>query len=110
MATEVTTSKKYSVNWRDILQGLIMATITPVFVLVQNSLDAGILQFNWKQLGMAAVAGLLAYLGKRFFTPTQTIIAVKPALPDNLVKKLNDDGDGESGTEIPTKPPPPPNP
>ena len=78
----VTTSKKFSLNWRDYAKGAIVAIITPVIFIIESSLDAGTLSFNWKQIGIAAVAGFVAYLSKNFFTPSQTI-----------VKGLNGDGD-----------------
>lgn len=91
----VTTSKQFSLNIKDVLKGIVVAILTPVIVVIQSSLDAGSLSFNWQQIGMAAVAGFVAYLAKNFFTPAQTI-----------VKKVNDDEVGGSGTEIPQQPPP----
>lgn len=65
-------SKFLSLNGKDILKGLLMAVLTPVVLIIQQSLEAGNLTFNWKQIGMAAIAGGLAYLVKNFFsTPTQ---------------------------------------
>ena len=101
MANEVTTSKQFTVNWRDIAKALIVATLTPAVVIIQASIDTGVMTFNWKQIGMAAFGGFMAYLIKNFLTPAQTVITGSP-----LPKTLTD----ESGTEIPTKPPPPSNP
>ncbi len=58
-----------SLNWNDFGKGLLMAVLTPVLVLVQQSVDAGTLVFNWKALGIAAVAGGVGYLIKNLFTP-----------------------------------------
>lgn len=58
-----------SLNWNDFGKGLLMAVLTPVLFLVQQSVDAGTLVFNWKALGIAAVAGGVGYLIKNFFTP-----------------------------------------
>jgi len=71
------TSNLYSLDWRDLVKGLVVAVLTPCFVIIQNSIDAGQLIFNWKQLAMAAVGGLVAYLMKNFFTPSQIITPVK---------------------------------
>jgi len=60
-----------SLNWKDIFKGLIMAILTPAAWVIQQSLDAGTLVFNWKQIAMAAVAGGLSYLVKNFFIPQQ---------------------------------------
>lgn len=68
-----TTSKKYTINWRDVAKASLMAALTPVLVLIQNSLDAGVFVFYWKPLAMSAVGGFLAYLMKNFFTPSKTI-------------------------------------
>jgi hypothetical protein len=70
----VKTSKKFSLNLRDFKNGSLVAMITPVAYLVQQSIDQGNLHFNWKQLGMAALSGLIGYLFKNFLTPAQTII------------------------------------
>lgn len=58
-----------SLNWRDVLQGLIMATLTPIIFIIQQSLDAGNLTFDWKKIGITALAGGVAYLVKKFFSP-----------------------------------------
>ena len=62
-------SNLFSLNWSDIAKGLLMAVLTPVVVLAQQSLAAGDLVFNWKSLGIAAIAGGIAYLIKNFLTP-----------------------------------------
>ncbi len=61
-------SKFLSLGFRDFLRGFVMAILTPVFVIIQQSLDAGILTFNWTSIAMAAVAGALAYITKNVFT------------------------------------------
>ena len=55
-------SNRWKLNERDLIQGLIMAIITPVIVVIQQSLDLGILTFDVKAIGMAAIAGALAYM------------------------------------------------
>ena len=61
-------SKFLSLGFRDFLRGFVMAILTPVFVIIQQSLAAGILTFNWTSIAMAAVAGALAYITKNVFT------------------------------------------
>lgn len=56
-------------NFNDILKGLLMAVLTPVVVIVQQSLEAGVFVFDWKSIGIAALSGGVAYLVKNFFTP-----------------------------------------
>lgn len=65
-------SKLFSLNYGDILKGLIMAVGTPVLLIIQQSIANGEVTFNWKQIGMAAIAGGVAYLLKNFFTPPVT--------------------------------------
>ena len=68
----MTNSNFLSLNWKDIVKGLLMAVLTPCILIIQQSLDAGNLVFNWKQIGMAAIAGGLAYLVKNFFSTPAT--------------------------------------
>ena len=56
-------------NLNDIFKGLLMAVLTPVVVIIQQSLDAGLFVFEWKSIGLAALSGGDAYLVKNFFTP-----------------------------------------
>ena len=64
------TSNFLSLNWLDLGKGLLMAVLTPVFVIVQQSLDLGVFTLDWKSIGLAGVAGGVAYLVKNFFTPS----------------------------------------
>jgi hypothetical protein len=66
-------SKQGTLAMRDVLRGLIMAVLTPAVLIIQQSLEAGILVFNWHSIAMASVAGGLAYLVKNFFEPTKVI-------------------------------------
>lgn len=71
-------SKQGSLQGRDLFRGLIMAILTPAVLILQQSLDAGILVFNLKAIGMASIAGGFAYLVKNFLEPTK-VIEVKSA-------------------------------
>ena len=64
-----TTSKQFTINISDILRGLIMAVIIPVLTIIMNSINQGSLTFNWTQITIAAIGGLIGYLIKNFFTP-----------------------------------------
>lgn len=59
---------KYTLKTRDFLKGALMAVLVPAIYIIQTSLEAGVLTFNWKQIAIASVSGLLAYLIKNFFT------------------------------------------
>lgn len=60
---------------RDLIQGLIMAALTPVLVIIQQTLDAGFLVLEWKSLLMAAVAGAGAYLLRKL--PQSGVVVIK---------------------------------
>jgi hypothetical protein len=77
----VTTSKKFSLQLNDFWKGLIVATITAPITIIMNSLQAGTLTFDWKNIGIVAATGLLGYLVKNFLTPAQTVVTGTPA-PD----------------------------
>lgn len=80
------TSKKFWLNSKDFLRGLLIAMITAALMVIQNSFDAGELVFNWKQISMAAIGGGVAYLLKNFFQPAQ----VKQTLNNNQVDAIKD--------------------
>lgn len=61
-------SKLFSLNLKDVLKGLLLAVLTPAILIIEQSLDAGTLIFNWQQIAMASLAGGVAYLVKNFFT------------------------------------------
>jgi hypothetical protein len=62
-------SPLFTINWHDVLKGLIMAVLTPAVFIIQQTLQNGTLTFNWKSIGMAAVAGGVGYIIKNFLTP-----------------------------------------
>ena len=59
---------KYTLKTRDLVKGALMAVLVPAIYIIQTSLEAGVLTFNWKQILIASISGLLAYLIKNFFT------------------------------------------
>ena len=61
----------FSLNGKDFLKGLLMAVLVPIFTIVQQSLEAGVLVFNWQAIGISAVAGALGYLTKNLFTTNE---------------------------------------
>lgn len=76
-------STLFSANTKDVLRGLIIAVLTPVFVIIQQSITAGSLVFDWKSIAIAAIGGFLAYLTKNFFTDS-TAAAVKTLEKQNV--------------------------
>ena len=67
------TSKFLKLDFADILKGLLMAILTPAVVIIQQSLELGILTFNWKSIVTASIGGGLAYLLKNFLTPQKEV-------------------------------------
>ncbi len=67
------TSKFLSLDWSDAVKGLLIAILTPVVVIIQQSLDLGVLTFEWKSIAAASIGGGLAYLLKNFLTPQKEV-------------------------------------
>ena len=61
-------SKFLSLGLKDFLRGLVMAILAPVFVIAQQSFEAGVFTLDFKVIKIAACAGALAYITKNFFT------------------------------------------
>ena len=55
-------------NLNDIFKGLLMAVLTPVVVIIQQSLEAGVFVFDWKSIGSPAVVGSGAGVANIIFT------------------------------------------
>lgn len=67
------TSNQFTLNLQDAGKGLIIAVGSAVITIIENTLNAGSLTFNWKQIGLTALAAAAAYLGKNFFTSAKII-------------------------------------
>jgi len=74
MATTVTTSKQFQINFRDVIKGLALAVILPVLNVIYQSIEAGSFEFDWKRIGLLAAGGLIAYLIKNFFSPAEIVL------------------------------------
>lgn len=71
------TSSFLSLNIQDILKGLIVAAGGAAVAAIETSLSAGELSFNWKQIGLTALAAGVSYLGKNLFTKPTIVTPVK---------------------------------
>lgn len=67
------TSPLFSLDLKDAGKGLLVAIGGAVFAAMEASLQIGSLSFNWKQIGAVGLAAGLSYLGKNFFTRSQTV-------------------------------------
>lgn len=74
---KITASKRFTLDWQDILKGLIMAILFPAFLTIQQSLDAGRWDFDWKNIAMASIAGGVGYLIKNLFSPPTVKITTR---------------------------------
>ncbi len=73
-----TTSEQFSLNWKDILKGGLVAVLSAVLTVVYTTVQADSLSFDWKAIGITAATTALSYLLKNFFTPSATVIKVQP--------------------------------
>jgi hypothetical protein len=67
------TSSLFSLDFKDLGKGLLVAVGGAVIAAIETSIQAGSLTFNWKAIGGVALAAGLSYLVKNLFTPAQTV-------------------------------------
>lgn len=73
---KVITSKQYALQWRDVVRGFLIATITSALVVIQQTIESGTLTLNWRSIGMAAIGGGVAYLLKNWLIEPAKVITV----------------------------------
>lgn len=89
------TSGLFKIDWQDTLKGVLVAAIGAIITPISESLNAGILTFDWKHILAGGITAGLAYIVKNFFTPAK------------VVKPLSDPNNGDELTD-PDKPRPKP--
>lgn len=67
------TSNLFSLNWQDVLKALLIAALTPIIPIVENSFAAGTFTLDWHNIAVASAGGAFAYLVKNFLTPSSTV-------------------------------------
>lgn len=68
------TSEQFSLNWRDLGRGALIAVISAVLTSVYEAIETGGLEtIQWKTVLTVAVGALVAYLIKNFVDPTRTV-------------------------------------
>jgi hypothetical protein len=101
--TTVSTSKKFSVDIKDISKALIMAiggAITDYLYSALGTTGGSFSNIHWADIGKVALIAAFVYLSKNFFTPSQTIVA--PAPPAGTTVTVPAPGET---TQTPTQPP-----
>lgn len=71
-------SEQFSLNFRDFVQGAVLAIIAAVVPLVQATLEAGSFTFNWTAIGLTAASTFVAYIVRSFLRTTR-VIEVNPS-------------------------------
>lgn len=61
-------SKLFSVGFRDFVKGLIMAVISAVLVVIQETVSNGSLSFHWQTIGKIALLTAITYITKNWLT------------------------------------------
>lgn len=61
-------SGKWKLQAKDFIKGFILAALTAIITIVQQSIDAGSLAFNWPLMGKTALLAGLAYILKNWAT------------------------------------------
>lgn len=71
---------KYTLTKREIIKGVVLSGFAAALYFVQQNLDAFFVEgshvvvFEWKKIGMSAVAGAVGYLLKTFFEGEKRVI------------------------------------
>lgn len=73
MEEKIVTSKKFTLNWRDIGQSLLLAVGTDVLVVVQQTIESGNLNFDWKHIAYIAIGSTVTYLTRNFLREAKTV-------------------------------------
>lgn len=64
-------SKLWSLVPKDFLHGLFIAVLSGVFTVIEQSLQAGNLTFDYKDIGTVAGISALTYISKKFVSNSQ---------------------------------------
>lgn len=64
-------SPLFKLNKSDLLKGLLMAVLTPAVFIIEQTVNAGSLVFDWNTILMASIGGFVSYIIKNFFTPLE---------------------------------------
>ncbi|HVW98173.1 MAG TPA: hypothetical protein VHA56_19535 [Mucilaginibacter sp.] len=71
------TSSLFSLNFKDLVKGLLVAVGGAVIAAIQSSIASGAVNIDWRETGSVALAAGLSYLTKNFFTAAKNVSPVK---------------------------------
>lgn len=81
------TSKQFWLNAKDFVKGMLMAIGGSAFIVIENTLNAGVANINWRTVVIAGLASGTTYLVKNFFSPP----AVKQIITNDEVADIKQD-------------------
>lgn len=87
MSTTTTSPGAGKLNLNDFLKGLLIATLSTPITIITQTLNSGTLIFDWKTIGIVALASGLSYIVKNLLTPAQ--ITLNNPDPE-LLKKVQE--------------------
>lgn len=70
-------SSLFTLNSKDWIKGLVVAVITAVITVVYNTIQTGVLVFDWKAISIAAASAALAYITKNLLTNSKDQLLTK---------------------------------
>lgn len=90
----IVTSKKFTLDWRDLGMGALIAAISPILFALQQAGDMVLTQhktiadvhLDWRYLLMAALSGGVSFLIKKFFEASKTIIQPPLEVKETIVQ------------------------
>jgi hypothetical protein len=74
-------SQFLTLNSKDFVKGLVVAVITAVITVVYNTIQTGVLAFDWKAISIAGLSAALAYITKNLLTNSQDEFLKKEKIP-----------------------------
>lgn len=87
MATTTTTSKRWTLNVRDLLRGLLLSVISGVLTALLPLLQEPDFIFKWKTIGIVAATTGISYLLKNWISPGEIVINNPGAGQIDAIKK-----------------------
>jgi hypothetical protein len=70
-------SDLYSLNYKDLLKGLLTAVFTAVLTVIYQAFQTTPFHLDFKEIGMVALGTIIAYLVKNFITNSEDSIMTR---------------------------------